>query len=154
MGAIQGELQYDPVTGEFTRVGGRHHGKPVGVLKEDGYIRIRYKGKRYYAQVLAWYLHTGEWPTAIVDHRDTDRANNRWNNLRLATRTENNRNCKKYRNNTSGVKGVSAFQGKWKAELFIGGRSKYLGLYSTLEEAAEVRQLAADLVYGDFAREV
>ncbi|MCO1498261.1 HNH endonuclease, partial [Limosilactobacillus reuteri] len=56
------------------------------------------------------FLHqqiAGAPPGAITDHRDGDGLNNRRANLRPATAVQNGYNCAKYKNNTSGVKGVS-----------------------------------------------
>lgn len=89
----------------------------------------------------------------FVDHIDLNKSNNRRANLRIANRSQNGTNRLTLPNNTSGVKGVSYFKetGQWKAYVHVKKKLKYLGLYDTIEEAAEVRQLAAAMVYGEFA---
>lgn len=55
---------------------------------------------------LVWILKTGTEPTSEIDHIDIDTSNNRFENLRLATRKEQNRHRGKHKNNKSGLIGV------------------------------------------------
>src|ERR1700761_6742388 len=99
-------LHYEPVTGEFRWrvkhsrkvIAGRVAGHPSKTL---GYMMIGINGRVYYAHRLAWFYMTGLWPSQ-VDHRDGDRLNNKWENLRLATHGQNVLNAKRAKNNTSG----------------------------------------------------
>lgn len=130
-------VHYEPVTGVFRwlvainkkAVVGREIG---GVNKVLGYIVIGIGGKRYYAHRLAWFYMTGQWPD-MVDHRDGDGLNNKWENLRLATKRENALNSKRSSANKSGLKGVSWHAGgkKWQAHC----GPKYIGLFDTPEQA-------------------
>lgn len=97
---------------------------------------------------------TGEWPDKRMDHRDLDRSNNRWSNLRLASNTENGANRAKGKNNTSGHKGVSWCKNrqKWQAGIKINYRRKALGRFDTKEEAAAAYAVAAQELFGEFAR--
>jgi hypothetical protein len=97
-------ISYSPTTGEFRR---KPSGKPAGCIDKDGYRVIRIDGRLYKAGPLAWLYVTGEWPSQIVDHINTDRADDRWDNLRLANRSQNGHNARSSRNNTSGFKGVA-----------------------------------------------
>jgi hypothetical protein len=84
-------LDYWPETGIFTwRVDRR--GGNGGILKKAGtvagtfskthrYLIIQVDGRLYGAHRLAWLWMTSEWPAHQIDHKDTDRSNNRWNNL-------------------------------------------------------------------------
>jgi len=72
---------------------------------------------------------------------DTDRINgnkldNRRENLRIATRSQNMRNISKLSTNKSGYRGVRSSGKNWQAEIWIKGKSKYLGTYLTKKEAA------------------
>lgn len=51
---------------------------------------------------------------------------------------------KKRTDNTSGVKGVSYHKrsGKWMAYITLAGKRRYLGLFGTVEEAAQARRQA------------
>ena len=87
-----------------------------------------------------------------VDHSDGDKFNNKVNNLRWATKTENARNSKLYSRNTSGVKGVYwyASKNKWQAYITIDKIKVHLGYYNTIEEAKEARINKANEIFGDF----
>lgn len=89
----------------------------------------------------------------LADHINGNGLDSRRENLRLATLAENNRNIRKSRANTSGVKGVSwdKQSQKWCASIKVNGRKINLGLFKTFEVACEVRRQAAIKYHGDFA---
>jgi len=81
------------------------------------------------------------------------RDDNRWVNLREATRTQNNGNQKLYLTKTSKFKGVCLHSsGKWVAQIKRKLKCKYLGLFDREEDAAAAYAKAADDYFGDFAR--
>ena len=137
-------LHYDPETGVFTRL---RTGKVMaGCLNSKGYLQIGIgNGTTYYAHRLAFLYMTGAWPPEQVDHKNRIKTDNRWNNLRLATNSENGKNKANngnaYVNNKSGFRGVSSHRsGKYRARL----RGRNLGrLYDTAEEAAAAYREAA-----------
>lgn len=144
---VSERLEYDPASGRFTwkpnparsvQWNARFAGKPTGSIdRVTGYARIRFDDRLFYAHRLAWLIVTGEWPVDDIDHRNGDRADNRFANLRSASRGENGQNAAVKSNSTSGLKGVSADarSGKWAAEISVHGRKKYLGLHSTANDA-------------------
>lgn len=91
---------------------------------------------------------TGSFPH--VDHKNGDGLDNRRENLRAATHRQNGANAKKPRNNTSGYKGVSLSKADGTYSAAIAGR--YIGRYSTAEEAARAYDIEAVQVYGEYAR--
>jgi hypothetical protein len=150
-------LSYEPETGLLRRrvfCGGELAGSVAGSIMKRAngrsYISISIDGARYLAHILAWVLMTGEWPPLEIDHRDRDGLNNRPDNLRLATSTQNSANSKRQSNNTSGRKGVFFYKrtGKWKA--FIG--HTHLGYYDSLALAEVARAAAEQKQYGEFTR--
>lgn len=65
---------------------GRRPGTWAGYSHPDGYYRVKFNGKVYRAHCLVWLIHHGEIPEGFeVDHKDTDKLNNKLSNLRLAT---------------------------------------------------------------------
>jgi hypothetical protein len=96
---------------------------------------------------------TGDWPADLVDHRDRNKANNAWLNLREATNAENCRNIGKPKRNTSGVLGVGWHKriGKWQAAIRVDRKLLSLGYYTDLDEAAAVRRAAELKYFGAFA---
>ena len=88
------------------------------------------------------------------DHVDGDGLNNRRSNLRLATKTENNRNARRSVRNTSGFKGVSwdKPRRKWRADIKVSGRSKHVGYFDTPKAAHAAYCEAATRLHGEFAR--
>ena len=103
----------------------------------------------YQAHRLIWLLMTGEWPANEVDHINGDPADNRWANLREATRSQNSVN-RPYKNRT-GYRGVAERHGKFYARIMDGvGNRVTLGCFATAEDAHEAYRLAAEKMYGDF----
>jgi HNH endonuclease/AP2 domain len=150
-------LHYDPETGEFRwlqRVSSAFHiGDLAGSLSHR-YRCIRIDGRTYTAHQLAWLYMKGEWGRPMIDHRDRDPTNNRWDNLRLATFSHNSANRRRHRNNTSGFKGVRFDRqtGKWIARIWKDGRAYFLGRFATPQAAHEAYAAAAHALYGEFAR--
>ena len=86
-----------------------------------------------------------------VDHKNHDTLDNRRSNLRVATSSQNRANTVRRTDNKSGFKGVSPFQGKWRATIRENGKHKHLGRFSTTEEAHQAYCAAATRIYGEFA---
>jgi hypothetical protein len=167
---------YNPETGWFTWKihtfgGGRsiYRGDRAGTLalnagkrSRPGYKRrqIGFAGKIYKEHILAYAFMIGEWPPegSEMDHIDGDGSNNKWSNLRLATRSENlyNRN-ETLRNNTSGVTGVALHRDRrhsvvrWQAYIDVNGKRLPLGKFYSKEEAITARLAAEQKYCGEFA---
>lgn len=155
--ALKSQFSYNPQTGFFTSLVHRYK-RPAGTvirsLDGDGYVRVSLLGKQYRGHLLAWLYMTGIWPVHQVDHRNLNRSDNRWENLRAATRVQNYANCGRRRHNTSGYKGVTFFKrdGTWKAQISIAGRAKHLGYFANPADAHKAYQEAAIKAHGEFAR--
>jgi hypothetical protein len=113
-------------------------GSKAGSLKTGGYLQIRIEGKNILAHRIAWAMHYGEWPNTFIDHINRDKIDNRIANLRLASRSENNRNIAARKGNKLQIKGVSyhARDRKFVAFISLGDKQKYLGGFDTAEEAS------------------
>ncbi len=93
-------------------------------------------------------------PDTQVDHRNVNTLDNRNENLRIATASNNQQNKRKYKNNTSGYKGVvyAKRRGKWQAVIKINGKAKFLGYFATPESAFAAYTKAALELHCEFAR--
>lgn len=153
-------FRYVPETGDLLwKVSRNSYGKRIrpgdiaGSIDGKGRIAVGINGRLYYAHRIVWAMNYGEWPSKQIDHKDRDQSNNRLENLRLATNSDNQANQSLGRNNTSGFKGVSLHRktGKWAAEVQCNGKRKRLGLFSDKIEAAKAYNREALACFGEFA---
>lgn len=145
-------LRYEPETGLFYRrhdVPGRKAGLTGTVC--GPYLVVGIAGKNWSAHRLAWYYMTGVWPEVCVEHRNGDGHDNRWDNLRLATRTQNSWNKTKQKDNTSGYKGVMRRNDRWVAVIRWDGNKKHLGTFDTPKEASAAYDAASKVHHGEFS---
>jgi hypothetical protein len=131
----------------------KHSGSEAGSPCK-GYVGIKLFRRPYYAHRLAWLYVTGEWPAGEIDHANGIKSDNRFSNLREATRSQNMGNIRTPAHNTTGVKGVNWHRknSKWTASIQCAGKSKYLGSFDTKAEAAAAYEQAANDIFGEFKR--
>jgi hypothetical protein len=167
---VRNILNYDPATGafrwlprpqkyfqnssEWRRWNTRYAGTPAGHTMPDGYLRIFIDRRGFLGHRLAWLLSHGEPVPPVLDHIDGDTRNNRLSNLRAADYAGNLANAATHRDSTTGIKGVFRIKSTRRFMAYITkNRQRYhIGVYDTLEEAAEARRNAADQMHGKFAR--
>lgn len=87
-----------------------------------------------------------------MDHEDGDKLNNRRDNLRSATKSQQAANRKRAVTNKSGFKGVIARRGRWQARLKKDGKCYYSPLFDTPKEAHDWYTETAKVFHGEFAR--
>jgi hypothetical protein len=128
-------------------------GQVAGTVSKDRYVQIKINNRLYKAHRLIFLWHKGYLP-AVIDHIDRDPLNNKIDNLRECTVSENTCNSKRYSTNTSGFKGVSwnTQMNKWKAEVTVNGVRHFGGYYDTPEEANEVTTELRERLHGDFCQ--
>lgn len=159
---VRSILLYNASTGIFTwkarsdvpkKWNTRYAGTLAGRVS-NGYYDISIFKTRYRSHRLAWLYMTGGWPKNEIDHKDLNRSNNSWANLREATRGQNAANCPLRSDNTSGVKGVSwdKKRKKWVVIFGLKNRSINLGRFQNIEDAAYRYATAAREHFGEFAR--
>lgn len=150
-------LHYDPDTGVFTWKPGRRgvpSGAVAGSKHSDGYIKIRVDGGDYFAHRLAWLFTAGEWPANQIDHINGQKSDNRINNLREASHSQNEHNKGVRKDSLTGVKGVQWHPAskRFKAIIKLHGKAQILGYFSTIEGAADAYRKAELELRGEFAR--
>jgi HNH endonuclease len=148
-------LRYEPETGKLYWK--RSNANRVEVGDETGnfnrgYLEITINYHNYRAHRVAYLLTTGKWPKNDIDHCDHDGTNNKWSNLRDATRTQNSYNQTISIRNKSGIKGVrfNKLTQRYLTEITINGKNIHLGSFKTLEPAVRKRLLAEKHYFGEF----
>lgn len=91
------------------------------------------------------------WQKTVVDHINGDKKDNRKENLRIVTQSNNGMNSKVSKNNTSGVPGISKYRDKWVAYITYKTERIYLGIFNTFEEAVTVRRNAEEKYFGEYS---
>ena len=155
-------LAYSPETGMCWKVhsqSGNWNLVAPGTLRgKYTQLRVGYRMALLHRIIAEVFLNAGK-PLddqQKIDHRehaDGSHWQDRLENLRICSRSENNGNRRLGSSNTSGYKGVSwdKQKGKWEGRIQIAGRIKYLGLFLTPEAAAEAYDAAALRYFGEFA---
>lgn len=148
---VKAVVSYDQHSGIWTRI---KTGKPTGTVDPSlGYVYLYIGTLKVYAHRLAWFWMTGKWPDPEVDHRDRDRANNRWGNLREASRAQNRMNATVRSDSQTKLKGVSLCRatGRYRADIRLNGKGKNLGRADTPEEAFALYVNASRELFGEFS---
>lgn len=139
-------LSYDPATGLFhclQQRGTKRAGDLAGTKDPSGYVVIEIDHRRHYAHRLAFLHMTGEWPHLHVDHRDRNRANNAWSNLRDVPRAVNQQNI-----SVRPSAGAHRKGDKWRSSITANGKTHNLGVFQTAEAASAAYLTAKAALHG------
>jgi len=144
-------LHYDPLTGAWTwmnpvKRSKMHRGDVAGRIDCNGRRQIRIASGFFYSARLAHLYMTGEWPKDQMDHINRIRDDDRWENLRQATQSQNSYN-REWAEAGGEWRGIRANGNKFV--VCIGGQ--YLGNFPTFEGAKAVRDKALQDWAGPFA---
>jgi hypothetical protein len=115
---------------------------------------VRFRKILYLTSRVIFFLEKNQDPKNLdIDHKNIISTDNNIENLRLATRAQNQRNKKIQKNNASGYKGVcwDKTRQKWKASIHLNGKIINLGRFLTKEKAALAYNEAAKKYFGEFA---
>lgn len=148
-------FDYNPLTGALSwkNPTARNIKKDQAAGSKDryGYRKLIADGKTLLAHRVIWCMCHGEMPKGLIDHINGDRVDNRIENLRIATKSQNSVNSNKVRGAT-GFKGITRLKsGMFRTQIKSRGRVRYLGSFAEAEEALEVFELAHQLVHGEFS---
>ena len=142
-------FDYKPLTGELVRrktAGGQLPGTVVRSFHPAGYLQASVNGRLFLAHRLVWVWVKGEDPgPGSLDHKDRNRANNVFHNLRKATNGQNgaNRIAKGIKRTRNGK--------RYEARIIVDYKYTHLGTYDTAEEAGAAYAKAAKRLHGEFA---
>ena len=153
-------MSYCPTSGKFhwkkrisplSRIEVGQKAGSINRLRRQVVISIR--KRKYSAHRLAWLYVTGEHPTNEIDHVDGNPFNNRFSNLREATRSENARNQNVRSDNLTGFKrvGFDRRRKQYRSRIQIHGKEVWLGYFDTPEAAHAAYCAAAEKMHGEFA---
>lgn len=124
----------------------RSTGRPCGQRANNGngYVRVWVGGRTLHAHRVIYAIVYGEMPDGDIDHISRNRMDNRIENLRDVSRSENMHNSKKSKDNSSGFPGVGwhTQAQKWVAYIYIDYRKIHLGYFEDLEDAVHARKIA------------
>lgn len=151
---LLGLVTYDAQAGRLYRrhsTGKRSAGDEAGYVNNEGYRLVWLDGRYYLAHRLVWFIETQTWPEHEIDHVNGRRDDNRFSNLRAATRSDQTANTARYRTNKSGFKGVCRVPSGWQATIRKHGVGHYLGTFPTPEQAHAAYLSAAKVLHGEFA---
>lgn len=126
-------------------------GSIAGSVSNLGYVKIKINRRLYAAHRLVWFYVKGVWPNGELDHINGNRSDNRIENLREATRSENCGNSK-HKGNATGFKGVTKVWGGFIAVIMKEGKKSWLGRFDSPEIAAIVYDITALELFGKFAK--
>lgn len=128
-------------------------GSRAGGLHPLGYRKMRVDGVIYMEHRIIWKMFNKHFEIGTIDHINNKTDDNRIENMRLATVSENNQNARMRKDNTSGVKGVSWNKRDkvYAVAISVNGKRKIVGTFVDFELAELVANEARDKFHGKFA---
>jgi hypothetical protein len=123
-----------------------------GSVTPAGYCQFNLAGRKVPYHRAVWFWHHGTWPERL-DHINNDPSDNRIENLRECTHTQNMWNAKG-RAGQTGIKGVVWEKSKerYRVRMRVSGQRLSFGYFKTLDEARSAVQAARIKHHGEFAR--
>lgn len=142
-------FSYDPATGAILK-GGKRRDAGGG----NRYRRVCHDSNRVLAHRLAWRIQTGEWPEHEVDHRNLDKHDNAWSNLRAATSAQNKCNNPALASSKTGERGVffDAANERWCISLQFAG-ARFKRYCSSKISAILAARLIRRVLHGEFSHQ-
>jgi len=147
---MDGKLYWKTPRGRKIKVGDR-----AGHLQQSGYWAINIDKKLYKEHRVVFLMHHGYLPK-YIDHIDGDKLNNKVENLRPCTNSENAMNQKISSRNSLGVKNVSFHKPlkKYKVQIQLDGKDIHIGYFDDLKVAELEAKNARQKYFGNFSRDI
>lgn len=125
----------------------------TGKLERHGYCRILVDGEHYLFHRIVWRLVYGDEPE-FIDHINSDRSDNRIENLRRVNKNSNCQHQLRPRNNTSGFIGVYRYSrsNSWVAKICVNSKSKTIGYYKDIKDAVLAYNDKCNELHGEFGK--
>jgi hypothetical protein len=157
MDLLQDELksifEYDPMSGTLRWKEGRSNmvkGSIAGCTHGSGYKVVTIKSKMHKVHRVIWIMLFGQIPDKFfLDHINGNKADNRLENLRLATNSQNQQNRPAPKNSSSGYRGVNWHKqaDKWMARICHNNKRITIGFFDTAEQAYEAYKTEAKKLF-------
>jgi hypothetical protein len=161
---IAAAFEYDPETGKLFRR------QPDGMMQQltvarerpdrrsDNTAQVSFRCYLIRCTHIMWMLMEHRWPREghVIDHRDGDVFNNRWTNLREATRSQSAMNREpqgRWAGDNDLERGVVQHGNRYFVQIRVSGKRRYFGTFATKEEANEVARKAIAEHQGEFSYE-
>lgn len=129
----------------------RFDGKQAGAINK-GHVMVNLEGEGIGAHRIIWKMVTGRDPIGILDHKNRDGTDNRFSNLREASRSENTYNVGLRCDNQTGARGISLHEsGRYRVQINADKRTYHIGYFPSFDEAVIARDAAAKRLHGSFA---
>lgn len=127
-------------------------GREINTINKQGYIQFKFNGKHMYAHRAIFLMHHGFLPKSI-DHINCNKLDNRIENLRESTTSQNGQNTFIRINNTSGIKGIywCNKKNKWHARIKLDYKNIHIGYFNSIEEAIPILNLARKKYHGEYS---
>lgn len=145
---LKSRLYYDKNTGIFTYLkkvsNNTNIGDIAGSIHKTGYNVIIIAGRSYKSHRLAFLWMNGSFPKKDIDHINGNKLDNRWENIREATKSENNKNSPRRKDNKSGICGVywNPLKEEWRATIYNNKKHILLGNFKDINDAISARKQA------------
>lgn len=130
---------------------GKTKGKEAGTVSKNNYRHIHINYKQYFTHRLIFLYHNGYLPE-VIDHKDGNPLNNKIENLREATLSQNQYNRRIDCRNKTGVKNVNKKGNKYRVVFTVMKKSRHYGYYDTIEEAAAVAKAKRLQLHKEFTK--
>ena len=126
----------------------QYAGKPAGSNSGSGYLCTRINNIPYKVHRIAMAFILKSDFCGIVDHLNGNRSDNRASNLAVSSHVKNARNKARHRSKEAGIVWYKRY-GKWRSQIWLNGKNKFLGYFDDKSDAVEARRVAEKKYWGD-----